>query len=311
MLASILDAFVQQSPVSVMMRGMMEHVFRAERLDTLFQTHAKVQYTQALLFSEVVNLLSLVVCGIHPSVNAAYKAKASELSVARAAFYPQLNGIEMSVSAALLRETAGALSPLIHQMGGQHAPLRPGDAVRMLDGKALAATEPRLKVLRSIAASPLPGKSLVVLDPACGLAVDIFPCEDGQAQERRLCGPVLATVAPGQLWIADRNRCPLARLTGIAQRQRAFGLREHQNLPWEALSEWRSMGVIESGAVLEQAVKIEFEGKSLALRRSGLRLSQPTRHGDSELVVLTNLPIAAADAIVVLQFYRARWQVEG
>lgn len=118
MLASILDAFVQQSPVSVMMRGIMEQVFRAERLDTLFKTHAKVQYTQELLFSEVVNLLSLVVCGIHPSVNAAYKAKASELSVERAAFYQKLNGIEIRVSAALLRETAGELSQLIHQMGG-------------------------------------------------------------------------------------------------------------------------------------------------------------------------------------------------
>jgi hypothetical protein len=34
-------------------------------------------------------------------------------------------------------------------------------------------------------AAALPGKSLVVLDPDLGLAVDIFPCEDGHAQERR------------------------------------------------------------------------------------------------------------------------------
>jgi hypothetical protein len=87
MLASIFDAFVEQSPVSVMMRGIMEHAFRAERLDALFETHAKVQYTRELLFSEVVNLLSLVVCGIHPSVNAAYKARAKEMNVKRAAFY--------------------------------------------------------------------------------------------------------------------------------------------------------------------------------------------------------------------------------
>lgn len=122
---------------------------------------------------------------------------------------------------------------------------------------------------------------------------------------------VLATVAPGQLWIADRNMCTLAMLTGLAQRQSAFVIRAHQNLPWEALSEWRSMGVIEAGAVFEQAVKIEFEGKYLALRRIVLRLSQPTRHGDSEIVILTNLPMAEADAIVVLQLYRERWQVEG
>lgn len=104
--------------------------------------------------------------------------------------------------------------------------------MRILDGNALAATEHRLKVLRSVAAAPLPGKSLVVLDPELGLAVDIFPCEDGHAQERRLFGQVLATVAPGQLWIADRNMCTLEMLTGIAGRHSTFVIREHQRLPW-------------------------------------------------------------------------------
>jgi hypothetical protein len=41
MLAPIFDAFIQESPISVMMRGVMEHVFRPERLDELFAQHAK------------------------------------------------------------------------------------------------------------------------------------------------------------------------------------------------------------------------------------------------------------------------------
>jgi len=41
----------------------MEVVFRAERLDAIFAKHAKVQYQRDLLFSSLVNLLSLVVCG--------------------------------------------------------------------------------------------------------------------------------------------------------------------------------------------------------------------------------------------------------
>ncbi len=80
-----------------------------------------------------------------------------------------------------------------------------GYVVRILDGNALAATQRRLKVLQSIAAAPLPGKSLVVLDPQLRLAVDIFPCKDGHAQERRLFAQVLETVEAKQLWIADRN----------------------------------------------------------------------------------------------------------
>jgi hypothetical protein len=183
--------------------------------------------------------------------------------------------------------------------------------VRIVDSNALAATEHRLQVLRSVGAAPLPGKSLVVLDPGVGLAVDIFPCEDGHAQERCLFGQVLGTVEPGQLWMADRNMCTLEFLTGIAQRQSAFVIREHQNLPKQAVSELQSVAVIEAGEGFEQDVTIAFAGRSLTLRRIVLRLSQPTRHGDNEIVVLTNLPIADASATVVLQLYRERWQVEG
>jgi hypothetical protein len=64
MLRSSFDAFVQESPVSVMMRGVMEYVFRPQRINEIFESYAKVQYTRELLFSSLVNLLSLVVCGI-------------------------------------------------------------------------------------------------------------------------------------------------------------------------------------------------------------------------------------------------------
>lgn len=242
MLANIFDAFVAASPISVMMRGLMEQVYRPQRLDEVFESHAQTQYTRELLFSSLVNLLSLVVCGIHPSVNAAYQAKAQALNVTRNAIYAKLNGVEPEVSAALLRATTGELGQLIHQMGGEQPSLLADYQVRILDGNALAATERRLKVLRSVAAAPLPGKSLVVLDPALRLAVDIFPCEDGHAQERRLFQQVLATIQPKQLWMADRNMCTLDFLLGIAQRQAAFAIREHKNLPWEALSELQSAG---------------------------------------------------------------------
>jgi hypothetical protein len=310
MLASIFDAFGSASPVSVMMRGLLERVFAPERLDAIFATQAKVQYERELLFSSVVNLLSLVVCGVHPSVNAAYKAKAANLNVTRAALYQKLNGVEIGVSAALLRETAGELSDLIAASGGRQADLLPGYAVRILDGNALAATEHRLKVLRAEAAAPLPGKSLVVLDPATRLAVDIFPCEDGHAQERRLFSAVLATVQPQQLWIADRNMCTQGFLLGIAQREAAFVIREHQGLPWQPLSELKLVATVASGELFEQEIQIQHDGACLTVRRVVLRLLKPTRHDETEMAFLTNLPIADASAIVVSQLYRERWQIE-
>lgn len=57
------------------------------------QNHIKNQYTRELLFSSIVDLMSLVVCGIYPSVNAETLAKASSLNVSRTAVYGKLNGI--------------------------------------------------------------------------------------------------------------------------------------------------------------------------------------------------------------------------
>ncbi len=311
MLAHIFDAFAQASPVTVMMRGLMEVVFRPDRLEAMFAEHAKVHYQRELLFSSLVNLLSLVVCGIHPSVNAAYKAKSESLNVNRSAFYQKLNGVEIGVSAALLRETASELGQLIEALGGQsRMPLLPGYAVRILDGNALAATEHRLKVLRTVGAAPLPGKSLVVLDPDSRLAVNLFPCEEGHAQERRLFDQVLATVAAQQLWIADRNMCTLSFLFGIAGRDASFVIREHQNLPWKVVSELKSVGLVASGELLEQAIRIEQDGNYLNIRRVVLRLSKLTRHDEREIVFLTNLPIPVASADLVSHLYRERWQIE-
>lgn len=74
MIDTIFSQFVEATPITVMVRGVMERVFEPSALDDLFETHALKQYTRELLFSNLVSLMSLVVSGIHPSVSAAYKA---------------------------------------------------------------------------------------------------------------------------------------------------------------------------------------------------------------------------------------------
>jgi hypothetical protein len=74
MLGTIFERFVEQSPVSVMVRGLMERVFAPSTMNELLEATAEVQYTRELLFSSVVELMSLAVCTIHPSVHAAYRA---------------------------------------------------------------------------------------------------------------------------------------------------------------------------------------------------------------------------------------------
>ena len=151
-----------------------------------------------------------------------------------------------------------------------------------------------------------------MLDPQLMLVRDLFPCEDAHAQERSLCPELLTCVKPGEVWIADRNFCTRLVLFGIHQRQAYFIIREHLNLPWQALEPLQEVGVSQSGTVFEQAIEITDElGSSLKLRRIVVQLRQPTRHGDSEVVILTQLPVEVADALKVATLYLERWSVEG
>jgi IS4 transposase len=311
MVSTIFEQFVAASPVTVMVRAIMERIFSVEKLDALFEESAQKQYTRELLFSSVVGLMSLVVCGIHPSVSAAYKALEKMVGVSRTALYDKLNGLEPGISRALVNYTAQELSPVLAELGGTKAALLPGFEVRIIDGNHLGATEHRLEVLRQNGSGALPGQSLAVLDPDWMLVRDFFACEDGHAQERSLFTQVLDTVNPGQVWIADRNFCTRLLLFGIHGRGAYFIIREHLTLPWQALEPLKPVGVLSSGVVSEQAVQLTDEqGNILTLRRIVVQLNTPTRHGETEVAILTQLPATQVDALKVAMLYLERWSIE-
>jgi hypothetical protein len=310
MLSPIFERFVQMSPITVMIRAIMERIFHPERLDELFEQTAQKQYTRELLFSTVVSVMSLVVCQIRPSVSAALKAFEAQIGVSRVAFYSKLNGIEPSVSQALVRYSAAALTPVVQALGGQLPELLPGYRVKVVDGNCLGVTEHRLAVLRPVEGGPLPGKSLVVLDPSLMLAIDEFPCEDAYTQERTLLDEVLLTVQPQDVWIGDRNLCTRTFIFGVARRSAYCIVRQHQQIPLTPLQDLYIVGSTATGTVFEQRVQVELDGHSLTLRRIVIRLTQPTRHGDTQVVILTNLP-PTVSALQVAELYLKRWTVEG
>ena len=313
MLSRVFDQFVEQSPMSVMARGLLERVLNSQIIDDIFERVADHQYTRDLLFSTVFDLMSQVVCGSHKSLNAAYQASVQDIGVSVTSVYNKVNGIETSTSASLVRYSAEVISPIIEAVGGVLPALLPGYRVKILDGNCIEATEHRISELRKLGAGALPGKSLVVLDPALGLPIEVFPCEDGHAQERSLLDGVLATVMPRDLWIADRNFCTLGFLHGIAQAQAYFVIREHKHLPWQptAGSRLRAAGKTDTGSLSQQAVEILDEnGQALRLRRVRVRLHTPTRDGERDIYLLTNLPVRDASARKVAELYRQRWTVE-
>lgn len=310
MISAIFEQFVRASAPSVMIRALMERIFCAEALDELFENNAEKQYTRELLFSSVVGLMSLVVSGIHPSVNAAYKALEKQIKVSKPALYSKLNGLEPNISQALVRYAYAELSPLVKALGTAQSSRLPGYRIRIADGNHLGATEHRLKPLQTLRSGPLPGQSIAVLDPEQHLVSDIFLCEDAHAQERSLLPEMLETVQANQVWIADRNFCTRSALIEIDRRQAYFVIRAHQNTPWEAIEPLKSAGSSDTGEVFEQPVLITYEETAVTLRRVVVKLKTPTRHGDGEVAVFTNLPTSVTTALVVADLYLARWTVE-
>jgi hypothetical protein len=311
MLADIFQPFVQESPISVMVRGLLERMMNPKQLDEWFEQVADQQYTRDLLFSTVFELMTQVVCGVRKSVNRAYEAMSADIPVSITSVYNKLNGIEIGTSAELVRYSAVQARWLIEEMHAQRPSLVSGYRVRMLDGNCLAASEHRLEALREESSAPLPGKSLVVYDPALGLITDEFPCEDGHAQERALLGEVLARVSSNEVWVADRNFCTRDFLSGLQQRGAFFIIREHEGLRWRPLEAMCPHGRIETGEVAEQRIELIDEyGQAQHWRRIRIMLDTPTRDNDDRLYILTNLPQQVIDARQVAEVYRQRWTIE-
>ncbi len=311
MLGKVFARFVEKSPISVMVRGTLERVLGADQLDAWFARTAQKQYTRTVLFSTVYDILSQVVFRIKPSVRAAYRDHEDQVGASLISLYNKLNGVETHTSAELVRYSASALTPLIEQLEGARAPWLPGYRVKIIDGNCLEASERRLKALREVPGGALPGKSLVVYEPAQGLVTDVFPCEDGHAQERSLFGALRETIQTRDLWIADRNFCTCALLCDIDQRGACFIIRQHEGLPFAPVNILRSVGRVETGHVAEQRVQVrDAQGGTHLFRRIRVQLDQATRDGDRVLYILTNVPLRKASAKRVARLYRRRWTLE-
>src|SRR5262249_16812522 len=120
-------------------------------------------------------------------------------------------------------------------------------------------------------------------------------------------------VAPGQLLILDRNFCVRTFLFRIQRAGAFFLVRRHaRNLPYRELGPLEVVGRSATGTVREQAIAVEdpeSPGVVHRLRRVVGQVGKPTREGDTEVVLVTNLP-AEVPAVACCDAYLGRWRIE-
>jgi hypothetical protein len=302
---SLLQPFLDKKPVAVLARATLEHAFAADALDELFRTTATQQYRHAILFSRLVELLTAVVTRRSPSVHAAYRADPARLGASVSSVYDKLNHTEPAIADALLRHTTAKLRAVMTCWPTHPQPV-PGLTLKVIDGNYFAGTDHRREVLRGHSAAALPGMAVVVQDHGTGLITHVLGEPDAYVNERALADRLLDTVGANELVVADRNFCFAKLLTGIADRRSFFLVRLHRRTRYQELGSRHRVGETDTGEVFEQRVRVAGR----RLRLVVVVLNEPTRDGETEIRLLTNLSSRQARGGGVARTYRLRWRLE-
>lgn len=316
---AVIERFERHAPASVMARLALERALPAQWIDEVFDEHRQRQYPRELLFSTVVELMTLVTLGLRPSLHAAARQMDQALPVSLAALYDKVNRTEPAILRALVQGSAQRLVPVAGELSTQAS--LPGWQLRVFDGNHLPASEKRLAELRGFRGAALPGHTLVVYDPDSGLVCDIASCEDAHESERTVVMPLLEQAKPKQVWIGDRHFCTHAILQRLNHAGAGFIVREHSRHPRLAgQGRWSSYVRIETGRVREQRIDLaldlaldgdaQVEQGGASWRCIEIELDKPTESGDHVIRLWSNLP-ASIDAATIARLYRKRWRIEG
>jgi IS4 transposase len=302
----ILQKFIDQAPIAVMVQATVARAIGASVLDDLFERHADGQYTRELTFSALTRLMTGVVFGTYPSVHSAYRED-GDIPVSVTSVYNKLNGLGTAVTQALVAETADSLEAILASLPTEPLP-EPvkGLRLRTLDGNSLAGTDHRITCLRGCGAAALPGISLVVRDGRTGLLTNVVPCEDAYTSERSLYADILPLVQANDLWLADRNFCTDDYLSGIAARGAFFLIRHHAGTKLHPLGRATRGRRYGDATLSEQRVR----AGCMECRCIIVRLKTPLRDGTTEIRLLTNVPRERLSARTAAKLYRTRWQIE-
>ncbi|MBV8084803.1 MAG: transposase [Chloroflexi bacterium] len=308
--AAVLERFLAARPLCVLTRCILGHLLTDE-LDEVFAQCRQRQYQGTIKFSALAASVADVALNFCANFNQAYRQHREHLAASVVAYYGKLNRVEPSIAEGVVRFASRKTAELLQALDSAPAAVLPGYRCSVLDGNHLRKTEKRLGELRGLAAAALPGTVVAKFDLQQQLFERAYLLEDAHAQESTVLDRVVADLQARELLIADRHFCITAFLLNVAAAGGCFVIRQHGRLHGALLGERRSIGRSDTGLVYEQALQIRTDdGRLLTVRRITVELDTPTRDGDRQLHLLSNVPDADASAVQLAQLYRDRWEIE-
>lgn len=304
----VLRKFIAKAPFAVMTRIVTQAVI-ADELDQVFEQHREAQYEKNVKFSAVAMAVADVVLNFSDNFNQAYKAHRNQIGVAITSFYEKIKATETTVSQALVAKSAEKASRLQDELDFTPWEILPGYRVFGVDGNVLAKTDKRLGVLRNSAGAPLPGKVVARFDLQRQIFDRAYLLENAHDQESATCDAVVEDLVPGDVILADRHYCIVSFFEKIAAAGGSFIIRQHGRLKGVLRGRRKCLGRTSSGVVYEQKMKLSAAPGSLLVRRITVVLDEPTRDGETEIHLLTNLP-SKIDGRMIAETYRLRWEEE-
>lgn len=302
----LIETFVKTCPFAVLTQAAIRATI-GDDLDEVFHNERSRQYEGEVLFSDVALAVADVALGFAENPNQAYKTQKENLGVSLTSFYNKINATEPAISEGVVRRAAQRAGDMMDELECAAYEIIPGYRVFALDGNHLPESEKRLEPLRDAFDAPLPGTVVARFDLQRQLFDRAYLLEDAHAQECSVKDRILAELQPDDCVVADRHYCVLDFLKRIDQAQAAFVIRQHGRFEGVLVGKRKYVGRISTGKVYEQ--EIWTSDGTFSMRRITLELDAPTRDGDTEIHILTNLPAHIA-ATQIAETYGLRWEEE-
>lgn len=307
--SKVMERFVEQRPLCVMTRCILGHLLTGD-LDDVFAQCRHLQYEREIKFSALAVSVADVALSFCENFNQAYHKHKQELAASAVAYYGKLKRVEPSISEGVVDFAGRQARKLLHEVGVSSQTVLPGYKCSVLDGNHLQKTEKRIDELRGLCAAPLPGTVVAKYNLEEQLFERAYLLEDAHAQESTVLDRVVADLEACELLIADRHFCIVRFLLNVAAARGFFVIRQHGRLQAELLGTRREIGRSETGLVYEQALRISDGDRVLIVRRITVELDAPTRDGDTQIHLLSNVPGEQVSAGQLAQLYRERWEIE-